>query len=75
MIIAATTAAVHFQLSISLGDQLPDWNVTARYRGHCTWSMTVTAIVVVVMLLLLGVRYRSVIELLRPPRLFCPGFT
>lgn len=30
-------------LPISLGDELPDWNITARYRGHCTWTDTTTA--------------------------------
>lgn len=32
----ATVIVVH-SLPISLGDQLPDWNIAARYRGHCTW--------------------------------------
>lgn len=34
---ATATAIIVHSFPISLGDQLPDGNVAARDRGHCTW--------------------------------------
>lgn len=63
---ARLIVAVH-SLSISLGDQLPDWNVAARYRGHCT-ARPATRVVV-------RNRCRIVVELLGAPGLLRPQFT
>lgn len=62
-------------LPISLGDELPDWNITARYRGHCTWTDTATAYTSSSSAVVAGVVMRNrriVIELLWTPGLLVP---
>lgn len=60
-------------LPISLGDELPDWNITARYRGHCTWTDTATAYTSSSAVAGVVMRNRRiVIELLWTPGLLVP---
>lgn len=75
---AVLVVTVH-SLSISLGDQLPDWNVAARYGGHCGAAaarLTSCAVDVPVPVDIVAIRNRRiVVELLGTPGLFIPRFT
>ena len=80
-VIVILPTTVHSLSIISLGDQLPDWYVAARYRGHCTGrgdggrGRGMATAGRVLLLLRRGLVQRSIeVELWRSPGLLVPRF-